>query len=320
MSADEEVRRAIELFRVGHKDEAREILKGVLRQDRENPLAWAAMVQVAQSSQEATLCLRQVLRLKPGDPWATEQLQRLDAAASQSVRGSEPPSVDRQTPGAMGSLSKIKALHSVSTHDPLARAREQLSALQTQAVQGEEELDSLPARQPSSAADAQGKTDTSPWYSRLGILLWLLIGVIIIAVGYAVWDEFFATYPEDEQKAIQSACDWTKAMYRTDYEKLSALVCGKYASEIEDARKANVFVSTFATSLGVDMGREPPRTLRCEIESMRGSNARVHIYGLMGDLDLDELEFWGTAFIDERIYVMRREGGDWKWCGEELVY
>lgn len=320
MSAEEAVQRAIELFRVGQRDKAREILKGVLRQDRENPLTWAAMAQVAASNQEAILCLRQVLRLKPGDPWATEQLQRLDAEMSQSVGGSEALSVDRQMPEVSGLSSRIKSLDSAPDYDPLARAREQLSALQAQAVQAEEALDSLPVRQPPLVTGTQDKADASPWYSKLGILLWLLIGVIIIAVGYAVWDEFFATYPEDEQKATQSACDWTKAMYRTDYEKLGALVCGKYASQIEDARKANLFVSTFATSLGVDMGREPPRTLRCEIESLKGSNARVHIYGLAGDLDLDEFEFFGTTLIDERIYIMRREGGDWKWCGEEFVY
>jgi hypothetical protein len=41
---------------------------------------------------------------------------------------------------------------------------------------------------------------------------------------------------------------------------------------------------------------------------------------LAGGLDLDEFELFGMNLIDERIYIMRREGGDWKWCGEEYVY
>ena len=320
-SADEAVRRAIELLRVGQKDEGREILKDVLRRDRENPRAWAAMAQAVESSQEAILCLKQVLRLKPGDPWATKQLQRArensraEAAVGQPAPGPEPAPVGHQAPGAADASARIKALRrSLSraqpresgqalragpAHDPIARARSQQLASPAQAGTMRELL---------PFTGAQAKTGAFRSSSVLMVFLGLLLGAVVVAVGFTVWDEFFATYPEDERKVTESACEWTRAVYQMDYDRLSDLVCRDYAAEMDEARRMNMVTGTFARSLGVDMSRELPSTLRCEVESMRGSKARVHVYGLMGDLGSEDLESFGIAFMDELIYIMRREG------------
>jgi hypothetical protein len=301
-SGEQATKRAIELLRAGEKDGAREILKGVLRRDRDNPLAWAAMVQAAASDQEAILCLKQVLRLKPGDPWATKQLQRLDAAASQ------PAPVEHRA--SAGDSARIQALRLTPVQDPIARARSQEQALQTR-----------PGPTLEESVSDQTETGASRLASRLMLLPWVLVGVIVIAVGFTVWKEFFVTYPEDEQKVVQSASDWTVSTYRMDYKRLSELACGKYASDVNEIREASMFFDALMNPLGIDLGSEPPRTVRYEIDSMKGSTARVHVYGLAGDLDLDVLEDFGfpLARIDERIYVMKREGREWKWCGEESV-
>ncbi|HEC23212.1 MAG TPA: tetratricopeptide repeat protein, partial [Chloroflexi bacterium] len=79
--ASDDVQRAVALIRSGQRAEARELLKDILIRDRNNAAAWAAMVQVAESRKEAIICLKQVLRLKPGDPWATRALAQLEGRA-----------------------------------------------------------------------------------------------------------------------------------------------------------------------------------------------------------------------------------------------
>ena len=81
MNSEKSVGQALELVRAGHKAQAREILKAILIEDRNNPAAWAVMVQVAENRQDAITCLKQVLRLKPDDSWASKRLQELQAAA-----------------------------------------------------------------------------------------------------------------------------------------------------------------------------------------------------------------------------------------------
>ena len=69
---------AIELASTGKKAEARASLKEIVRNDKNNVTAWRWLAQVAESRQAAITCLQQVLRLKPGDEWATKVLSLLD--------------------------------------------------------------------------------------------------------------------------------------------------------------------------------------------------------------------------------------------------
>lgn len=91
MSQDEAIKRALEMIKAGRKDEAREVLKEALKQDRENAKAWALMFQISSGPQEGAFCLQQVLRLRPGDSWATEMLAKLKSEAPAAAPAPEPP-------------------------------------------------------------------------------------------------------------------------------------------------------------------------------------------------------------------------------------
>jgi len=77
MSHEDAIQRAIQLARMGSRDEAREIVQEVLKRDPDYARAWAARAQLARNSDEATLALRQVLRLRPNDSWAQKRLAQL---------------------------------------------------------------------------------------------------------------------------------------------------------------------------------------------------------------------------------------------------
>ncbi|NDJ53411.1 MAG: hypothetical protein GYB68_10050, partial [Chloroflexi bacterium] len=81
MSHEEAVMRARELIEAGDRVNSRWILIEILQNDRENVAAWRMMVPVAKDKTEAMHCLRQVLRLRPRDPWATNLLERLENPA-----------------------------------------------------------------------------------------------------------------------------------------------------------------------------------------------------------------------------------------------
>jgi hypothetical protein len=91
MSSQGSVQDAVALIKSGKRDEARAILTGILKDDKDNLAAWAGMVQVANNREEAAACLKQVLRLKPGDPWATKQLERLEPAQPEPAPPAPPP-------------------------------------------------------------------------------------------------------------------------------------------------------------------------------------------------------------------------------------
>jgi len=84
--SDNPVRQAVELAKAGQKDEARKLVASVLQQDGNNPDAWIVMAQLVDEPQKAIDCWRQVVRLRPGDEKAKQQIERL-----QSKLASPPP-------------------------------------------------------------------------------------------------------------------------------------------------------------------------------------------------------------------------------------
>lgn len=87
---DEMVAQAIDIAKAGDKTRAREILMGVLKQDRDHLKAWWAIAQVAKNRDEAIFALQQVIRLKPGDEWATGHLRRLQAEKDGLAKPTQP--------------------------------------------------------------------------------------------------------------------------------------------------------------------------------------------------------------------------------------
>ncbi|MBN1119454.1 MAG: tetratricopeptide repeat protein [Anaerolineae bacterium] len=92
MSHDEAIQRAVALIKTGDRDGARQVLQDLLRQDRDNLAGWQGMARLANDEKEAIFCLKQILRLDPGNQWATEQLARLEPPAQAiEVPPSAPP-------------------------------------------------------------------------------------------------------------------------------------------------------------------------------------------------------------------------------------
>jgi tetratricopeptide (TPR) repeat protein len=73
------VRQAAELAKAGQKDEARKILRDVLQQDLDNLQAWAGLATLAESKQEATLYLQEMLEIEPGNEWAGKRMAELES-------------------------------------------------------------------------------------------------------------------------------------------------------------------------------------------------------------------------------------------------
>ncbi len=93
MSQDEAIQRAVALIKAGDKDGARQVLQDLLRQDRDNLAGWQGMARLANDEKEALFCLKQILRLDPGNRWATGQLARIEQLAR-----FEPPAENIEAP------------------------------------------------------------------------------------------------------------------------------------------------------------------------------------------------------------------------------
>jgi predicted secreted Zn-dependent protease len=80
----------LELARQGHREQAREALKALLREDAMNANAWLALAQVADNKQDAILCLQRVVRLQPENQRALNALARLQDSPPARVAAPEP--------------------------------------------------------------------------------------------------------------------------------------------------------------------------------------------------------------------------------------
>lgn len=84
MSATERVERARELFESGDTEAARAILLDVLRNNRDDAQAWAAMAQIVESTEEQIRCWEEVLRILPGNSFAQRQVESLQTEGMQT--------------------------------------------------------------------------------------------------------------------------------------------------------------------------------------------------------------------------------------------
>lgn len=303
MSTEEPLRQALALLRAGQKSQARELLRALLLQNRDNPAAWAALVHAAENDREAIFCLQQVLRLKPGDAWATQRLQALTAAPSPQAPPPPPP------PAAPASAPSVKRLAPEPPAPPLPATPVQPPPPAPEPSPSEPPP---PRRLGSSSPAAPSRTAALPAYSRLVNILWGLLALAVVATGFFIWNEFFATHKGDDQKALTAARTWTEAQFRQEYDTMLQLVCNRYESEISDRQQAAMWTGLLTKPLGLDLSSEPPATLRYELLKLKGNQAQVHVTGLLGEAGA----YLGPSFT-EAIYTMKRENGQWKWCGQK---
>lgn len=305
MSANEEVRRAIQLLQAGKRTEARELLKRVLAQNRGDVFAWAAMVQVSDRREEVVFCLNQVLRLKPDDPWATNYLCRLEEPATQPAPASKrvPPFTPSSGPGGDQSVRSIRpqALPAQPS-EPLDQ--------EEQAGSSSVSVDGAPEGQ---AAELMPARSSSPLISLLNHLPLIVVGLSLFVCLIAAWYEFLAPHPRDEEKARQAAEEWTVAVLKSDYDAMGGLVCRRYAPDIKNAESMAGLLGDF----GMAFERQPSEKMLSEIVyevvSVKGNQARVRVSGGL----FAEVKFLDDSFVGGGDYVMMRELGKWKWCGRE---
>ncbi|MDX2000560.1 MAG: response regulator [Thermoanaerobaculia bacterium] len=86
---DRELAEALAAARKGDRVRARELAWASLRANRERDSAWLLLASLADSDDDAALCLRQVLAHDPGNEFARKWLARIDEAVVR--RAPEPP-------------------------------------------------------------------------------------------------------------------------------------------------------------------------------------------------------------------------------------
>jgi hypothetical protein len=88
------VQDAIRLIKAGKKDEAHDVVAQLLKETLDNAAAWAVLAHLAykpDAPQETIYCLRQVLRLQPGDMQARQYLEQLGASLDKPGQWHAPP-------------------------------------------------------------------------------------------------------------------------------------------------------------------------------------------------------------------------------------
>ena len=101
---DPRLREALQLARAGEKEQARQILIELLRQNRNNFDAWVIIAQVAENDQEAMTCIKQALRLHPDDEGAKRYLEYLLQSGKNDTTRNDTPKGRRISPWLWGGL------------------------------------------------------------------------------------------------------------------------------------------------------------------------------------------------------------------------
>src|SRR5574341_1396412 len=87
----DDLQEAKRLAKAGRKAEARQIASRMVRKEKDNVAAWVVLAQVVDTREQAIDCLKQVLRLEPGHPWAMMHLNRLTEQAARPAAPPPPP-------------------------------------------------------------------------------------------------------------------------------------------------------------------------------------------------------------------------------------
>ncbi|OGO35871.1 MAG: hypothetical protein A2W35_06425 [Chloroflexi bacterium RBG_16_57_11] len=74
---DVQIQQAIGLANSGNKVEARKLLAQAVQKEPSNARAWYLLSQVVENEEQGIYCLEQVLKVQPGNPQATERLEKL---------------------------------------------------------------------------------------------------------------------------------------------------------------------------------------------------------------------------------------------------
>jgi len=164
MTENDNINQAVNLIKAGRREEARALIEDVLDQRPDDPRAWAVLYQLTDTYDEKVFALKQVLRWRPEDKWATQNLvqlsdkEALKRAIGHAKEGRREKALslvdqvlshDPENAGAWFLKAKyaknpesaVKSLNQVLRISPRdKRAKQQLARLQEQQVTGKKKL------------------------------------------------------------------------------------------------------------------------------------------------------------------------------------
>ena len=241
------------LIKAGHKEDARTILNGIVLSDLDNVRAWAMLALAAENEADKIQALQEVLRLKPGDEWASKQLKQLQPVVSQEK------------------------------------------------VAGQTTQETAVRKQPK-------RVDISEDFSKYDKTIKLLAGfaafavLILVIWGSYTFIQSSRSYPDDPEKAMQAARTWFfTTSQQEEYELMTDAVCSSKQEEAQRIAENNRRWTSFVNIA-------PPPDISFELIRIKGNDAVVEISNYQ--------EFLSSVHENKLSYMMKREGTDWKWCGE----
>jgi hypothetical protein len=89
--SEQQLREAFELMKQGEKNQAMMLVRGILRQDRENVDAWWLMANLLEDEDKILKCLNQILELNPNHQGARKKLTTLRPDLAQSLAPADDP-------------------------------------------------------------------------------------------------------------------------------------------------------------------------------------------------------------------------------------
>jgi uncharacterized membrane protein YbaN (DUF454 family) len=122
---DDLLQQGITAYKTGKRDDARKAFITVVKQDPENERAWGWMYQVSVNDKERTYCLKQMLRINPGNKKASELLNQLITPSLDSMSPSpievnspqqQPVAIQEPKKQPRKQVDNIKALQMYANH------------------------------------------------------------------------------------------------------------------------------------------------------------------------------------------------------------
>jgi hypothetical protein len=182
----DDLQEAKRLAKAGRKAEARQIATRLVRKEKDNVAAWVVLAQVVDTREQAIDCLKQVLRLEPGHPWAMMHLSRLTEQAEARPAPPPPPVPEPEPEPAWEDLDSLSPVPE-EVYDLLGDTPAPPTARPPEA-----DLDPLsgttPWRRPATSMDVDTFDDlraqaAAPPRRRARWLPLVLLFVIFVAVG-----------------------------------------------------------------------------------------------------------------------------------------
>jgi hypothetical protein len=182
VTVDDLLEQAVAALNGGRKAEARRLLMQILRQDRRNEKAWLWMSGAVDTDQERRVCLEQVLSINPDNEMARRGLEllRVVGRASPSARVPPPPEAEPAVPSDESEKDE---------QPPQLPVNEDEAGVSDLVVVADR-VEAKPPGQISQQRPARPGRSLA-----IGLILFGLFGIILVAAWWAINSGFLASRP-----------------------------------------------------------------------------------------------------------------------------